>query len=70
MDKTDFWQNFESCSGEKFPPCVIYLLKDCGYNDSEIIRYFAMYFHMVCGKMCYETLSSNLPLPQSSTVRK
>lgn len=173
----DFWQQLENCSGEKFPPCLIKLLKECGYNSystitdftemdinnmeqfinenlkyvvadfkccnaisyqkqtkfkflpghrnfilnlkcrlsseeiissilskskdqntnkhfvpllqtlirtaeqnvnkistqfryDEIIRYFDMYIHMVCGKMCYETLSSNLPLPTSSTVRK
>lgn len=34
------------------------------------IRDFASYLHMICGKLCYEFLSKNLPLPQSSTVRK
>ena len=173
----DFWKNFEDKVGEKFPPCVVELLKECGYNETstlselskeiivelenyiennlkhvvanlkccnshtylrqnvfkflpahknfilslkgridlmksnsgaahssndrysfeqfprllkifiqtvesnlnkvptqfrynEVIRYFSMYIHMVCGKMCYETLSGNLPLPKSSTVRK
>lgn len=173
----NFWQQLENSVGENFPPCVVELLKECGYNSSfainalqakdiseienfidenlkyivddmkccnshtyknqkhfkflpahrsfilnlknrssliksvpekcsssieqssikefsallqtlirtaeqnankvptqfryhEVIKYFAMYIHMVCGKMCYETLSSNLPLPQSSTVRK
>lgn len=173
----DFWQQFESSIGERFPPCVITLLKECGYNNfaavnelqiddiasiekfidenlkymveglnccnsctyknlkhfkflpahrnfilnlenrlnvmktmpekcvssieqsaieefspllqtlirtaernahkvstqfryDEMIKYFAMYIHMVCGKMCYEILSNNLHLPQSSTVRK
>lgn len=176
-NKTDFWKKFEDIIGEKFPPCVVTLLKECGYNEistlsvlpsenvdelenyieqnlkhvvaelkccnsstylsqnvfkfvpahknfilnikkridymksncgganslndphsfdelprllqmfietaksnakkiptqfryDEAIRYFSMYIHMVCGKMCYETLSNNLPLPQSSTVRK
>lgn len=36
----------------------------------EIIRYFSMYLYMVCGRFSYEILCSNLPLPQSSTVRK
>lgn len=40
------------------------------YRYDETIRYFAMYIYMICGKMCYETLSSNLPLPKASTVRK
>lgn len=40
------------------------------FRYHEIIRYFAMYLYMVCGKLCYETLCSNLPLPQPSTVRK
>lgn len=38
------------------------------YRYSEIIRYFAIYIYMTCGKLCYETLSKNLPLPQPSSI--
>lgn len=40
------------------------------YRYSETIRYFAVYIYMTCGKMCYETLCRNLPLPQPSSIRK
>lgn len=36
----------------------------------EIIRCFAAYIYMTCGKMCYETLCRNLPLPQPSSICK
>lgn len=37
---------------------------------SEIIQYFCIYMYMVCGKFCYEILSTNLPIPAPSTVCK
>lgn len=40
------------------------------YRYNEIIRYFSVYIYLQCGKMCYETLCRNLPLPQSSAIRK
>lgn len=36
----------------------------------EIVRCFAAYIYMTCGKMCYETLCRNLPLPQPSSICK
>lgn len=40
------------------------------YRYSEIIRWFAVYIYMTCGKLCYETLCRNLPLPQPSSICK
>lgn len=40
------------------------------YRYSETIRYFAIYIFIMCGRMSYEILSANLPLPQASTVCK
>lgn len=40
------------------------------YRYCEIIRYFAIYLYILCGKAGYETLCVNLPLPQISTIRK
>lgn len=40
------------------------------YRYSETIRYFAMYIFIMVGRMSYEILSKNLPLPQTSTTRK
>lgn len=37
---------------------------------SEKVQDFATYVYMLCGKYCYEVLSSNMPLPQADTVRK
>lgn len=37
----DFWQQFENCPGQKFPPCVIKLLKECGYNSFSTIIEFS-----------------------------
>lgn len=36
----------------------------------DLIKYFATYIYMLCGKMCYEVLSSNLSLPTSVTIGK
>lgn len=40
------------------------------YRYCEIMRYFASYIYMTCGKLCYETLCNNLPLPKPSSIRK
>lgn len=37
---------------------------------SDLIKYFAMYMFMACGKFCYEIICRNLPMPATSTVRK
>lgn len=35
---------------------------------SDIIRYFATYIFILCGRSCYEVLNKNLPLPSIPTV--
>lgn len=37
---------------------------------SDIIRWFATYIFLLCGRSCYEVLNHNLPLPSTRTVRK
>lgn len=38
------------------------------YRYSDIIQYFAIYIYMLCGRQCYEMISSNLPMPAASTI--
>lgn len=38
------------------------------FND--VIKYFSIYIYLHCGRACYDTLSSNLPIPQSDTICK
>lgn len=38
------------------------------YND--IVKYFATYIFMLCGRTCYETLNKNLPIPSTKTICK
>lgn len=40
------------------------------YKYDDIIRYFATYVYILCGKYCYEFLCHNLPLPSTKTVCK
>lgn len=53
---------------------LIKTAKDNGNKDfrhrrfSEQLINFGMYLYMMCGKMSYEILSKNLPLPQASTI--
>lgn len=35
---------------------------------TDIIQAFATYIYMICGRYCYEIISSNLPIPQASTI--
>lgn len=37
---------------------------------SETIQGFASYLYLMCGRACYDTLSENLPIPQSNTICK
>lgn len=37
---------------------------------SDIIRYFATYIFILCGRSCYEVLYENLPLPSVKTLCK
>lgn len=43
--------------------------KKC-HEYSNIIRWFATYIFLLCGRSCYEVLNHNLPLPSTKTVRK
>lgn len=35
---------------------------------SDVIKYFAIYVYLMCGKQCYEILNSNLAMPAASTI--
>lgn len=37
---------------------------------SEVLLDFSMYMFMLSGRALYETLSENLPIPKSSTIRR
>lgn len=37
---------------------------------SDVIKDFATYIYLQCGKACYETLCANLPIPKADTIRK
>lgn len=37
---------------------------------SAIVRYFATYIFLLCGRSCYEVLYNNLPIPSISTICK
>lgn len=37
---------------------------------SDIIRYFATYIFILCGRSCYTVLCKNLPLPSITSIRK
>lgn len=36
----------------------------------ENIQWFATYLYLMCGRACYETLCTNLPIPQANTICK
>lgn len=38
------------------------------YNDA--IKQFSTYIFLLCGRICYETLSKNLPMPSTKTICK
>lgn len=40
------------------------------YRYSEMIRYFATYVFLMCGRACYDTLCANLPIPKTETIGK
>lgn len=35
---------------------------------TDVIKYFSTYIFLQCGRACYETLSSNLPMPSTKTI--
>lgn len=41
-----------------------------GFRYDEINRNFSTFVYLLCGKACYDTLSANLPIPTSHTIRK
>lgn len=77
-----FWEKLdEVCSKVKSEPAFSILLKEFiqtaltnfeklpnSKRYSEVIKYFSIYIYILCGRNCYEILSSNLPMPASSTV--
>lgn len=40
------------------------------YQYSDIVRYFATYIFIMCGRASYTVLCKNLPLPSITTIRK
>lgn len=36
-DSSDFWKKFETFLGDKFPPCVVTILKENGYTSSKMV---------------------------------
>lgn len=38
------------------------------YND--IVKFFSTYIFLLCGRVCYETLNKNLPIPSTKTICK
>ena len=40
------------------------------YHYTDLIKYFCTYTFLLCGRMCYETLNKNLPIPSTKTVCK
>lgn len=41
-----------------------------GFRYDDINRDFSAFIYLLCGKACYEMLSSNLPMPTYHTIRK
>ena len=41
-----------------------------GLRYCEVNRNFSTLVYMLCGRACYDTLSANLPMPTSHTIRK
>lgn len=45
--------------------------KDANHRRfSQELKYFSMLLYMMCGKISYEMISNNIPLPQASTTCK
>lgn len=40
------------------------------YQYNDIVKYFATYIFLLCGRTCYETLNKNLPIPSTKTICK
>lgn len=40
------------------------------FHYDDIIKYFATYIFLLCGRTCYETLNKNLPIPSTKTICK
>lgn len=40
------------------------------YQYDDIVKHFATYIFLLCGRACYETLNKNLPIPSTKTIRK
>lgn len=40
------------------------------YTYEDIIKHFSTYIFLLCGKTCYDTLSANLPIPGTKSIRE
>lgn len=40
------------------------------YQYTDLIKHFCTYTFLLCGRMCYETLQKNLPIPSTKTICK
>lgn len=38
------------------------------YQYDDIVKNFATYIFLLCGRTCYETLNKNLPIPSTKTI--
>lgn len=38
------------------------------FQCNDIVKYFATYVFLLCGRTCYETLNKNLPIPSTNTI--
>lgn len=39
------------------------------YQYDDTVKHFSTYIFLLCGRTCYETLSKNLPMPSTKTIR-
>lgn len=72
-------QNLFSTDNQAFSPILKEMIESALNNFdkvpaarrySKLLTEFSMHSYMVCGLSAYEILSSNLPIPKESTVRK
>lgn len=40
------------------------------YQYNDIVKFFSTYVFLLCGRVCYETLNKNLPIPSTKTICK
>lgn len=40
------------------------------YQYNDVVKFFSTYVFLLCGRVCYETLNKNLPIPSTKTICK